>query len=100
MTRGEIIKQVRKHRGLTQIELAEKANTSNVHINRIEKNKIKSGKGLESLCKALDFPLAAVYILSLNDHDICPTKRGIYNSLKPKLQGIIEEIFDIKLKLE
>ncbi len=62
MTVGEIIKETRTQRGLTQIELAQKAGVSPSSITRIENDKETNRRILARVCLALDTDLKSVEV--------------------------------------
>lgn len=65
---GEKIRQLRKSRGLTQEQLAEKLCIDNKHLSRIEKGKhMPTYKILKSLAETLDFDIYSIEELSVTD---------------------------------
>jgi transcriptional regulator with XRE-family HTH domain len=51
---GEELKEIRLKLGLTQIQLAEKCDTSERHIRRLEKNEVKINKTMAFFFKQLE----------------------------------------------
>ncbi len=67
-TLGEKIRQLRKSKGLTQEQLAEKIGIDNKHLSRIEKGRhMPTYNILKRLAKVLDFDIYAIDETPLDD---------------------------------
>lgn len=85
MSIGERIKNLRKERSLTQVELAKKSNISRSYLTDIENNRYNpSVETLKAIANSLEVTLSDILsdeskeITSLNDRD----KKSITNDLK------------------
>lgn len=79
MDLGNAIKQIRKHRKLSQTELASMCGLSTNAICSIEKNASFPAKStFDKICKALDMPSACIFLFAITDEDIPEKKRVIY----------------------
>ncbi len=65
---GEKIRQIRKSKGLTQEQLAEKIGIDNKHLSRIEKGRhMPTYNIIKKLAKVLDFDIYAIDEMPLDD---------------------------------
>ena len=85
MDLGNAIKQIRKHRKLSQTELASMCGLSTNAICSIEKNSSFPAKStFDKICKALDIPSACIFLFAITDEDIPESKRAIYKGFFEK----------------
>ena len=79
MDLGNAIKQLRKHRKLSQKQLADLCGISANAICSIENNaSFPSKSTFDKICKALDMPSACIFLFAITDEDIPESKRAIY----------------------
>lgn len=65
---GEKIRQIRKSKGLTQEQLAEKIGIDNKHLSRIEKGRhMPTYKILKNLANVLDFDIYEIENMTLSE---------------------------------
>ena len=94
MNLGNAIKELRKHRGLSQAELAEKCGISTNSVCSIEKNASFPTKGtFDKICKALEMPSAYIFLFTITDEDFADdNKRFIFkNYLEKNLKELVLE---------
>ena len=93
MNIGTAIQTVRKSKGISQLELAEKVEISQAALSQIESGAKKPGtKTLDKICVSLDTPKSLLYILSINDDDIPKSRKLIYDKLFPEIKKSILKI--------
>lgn len=79
MNLGNAIKELRRHRNLSQKELADKCGVSANTICNIENNISFPAKGtFDKICKALDMPSAYIFLFAITEDDIPESKRALY----------------------
>lgn len=93
MNLGNAIKELRKHRNLSQKELADKCGVSANSICNIENNISFPAKGtFDKICKALDMPSAYIFLFAISPDDIPENKRFIYTEfLEKNLKALVLE---------
>lgn len=86
MNVGDAIKSIRKNKGLTQKELAQKCSLSANAMCAIEKNEsIPTRESIDRICKALDIPTSYLLFFSVTEEEIPAEKRTAFNALKAVL---------------
>jgi len=92
---GKAIKLCRTRAGLSQLELAKKSKVSQGYIANIEKNNLTpTQKVLIRIADALRIPPVVLTFLATEPSDIKKSKKKLYTSLKPVLEGLIENILN------
>ena len=93
MNIGTGIKQIRKAKGMSQGELAERSELSQPSLSLIESGtKRPSARNIKKICKALDVPEALVYLYTLEDSDIPESKKDAFNFYYPSVKDMISKI--------
>ena len=88
MNVGDAIKSLRKKKGLSQKELAQRSGLSANAMCSIEKNEaFPSRDSIDRICKALDIPTSYLMFFSVTDEDIPAEKRVAFNAMKAILMG-------------
>ncbi len=88
MNVGDAIKSLRKNKGLSQKELAQRSGLSANAMCSIEKNEaFPSRDSIDRICKALDIPTSYLMFFSVTDEDIPAEKRVAFNAMKAILMG-------------
>lgn len=83
MNVGDAIKNLRKRKGISQKDLAQKCGLSSNSLCSIEKNEsFPSKDSMEKICKALDIPVSYLMFFSVTDDDIPAEKRTAFNAMK------------------
>lgn len=97
MVLGEAIKSVRIFLELTQEQVANKASISQGFYSGIESGvSTPSIESLQKIADALEVPMFWLICKATQQQDIPKNKRGVYNSIKPTLNDILQEILEIK----
>ncbi len=92
MNLGTAIKELRKSKGLSQVELAEKANLSQTALSQIEKGKRPGIQTLKNISTALEVPESLIYVMSIEKEDVPPQKQTLYEKLFPVIKGLVVQI--------
>jgi len=93
MNLGNAIQIIRKHKKISQLELAEKCNISQAALSKIESGFKKPGSNtLDKLCVELDTPKSLLYILAIQDDDVPKNKKNLYDALFPSIKQSILSI--------
>jgi len=76
-----------------QYEIAKAAKISQTFLSQIEKGtKIPSQSVVERLCRVYDVPQIVIAWYGTEEKEIKPNKKGMYNSIKPVIDGLISEL--------
>ena len=90
---GHAIKTIRKHRKLTQCDLAKRVGVTQAYLSQIEYGKKKPSLDvLETIAEKLQAPLPVLLWFSCTERDVQFHKLRAYRELKPTLDGIIKNI--------
>src|SRR5688500_13975709 len=92
MNLGTAIKDLRKSKGLSQVELAEKASRSQTALSQIEKGKRPGIQTLKNITIALEVPESLIYVMSIEKDDVAPHKQILYQKLFPVIKGLVVQI--------
>jgi XRE family transcriptional regulator, regulator of sulfur utilization len=94
MNLGVTIKNRRKHKDLSQDQLAVKCGITQTYLSQIENNqKDPSLVILKKMATVLGIPLPVLFFQSMTEEDIQHGKRDVYKVLGPAIKNIINEIF-------
>lgn len=93
MDLGIAIRSIRKQLGISQSELAEKCEISQTALSQIE-NSVKrpSAKTIKKICVALDVPESIIYLLGMQQSDVSPAKKKVYDMLFPSIRSMALQI--------
>jgi len=95
MNIGSAISELRKKKGLTQVEFSKLCEISSTSLSQIELgNKRPNPKNLEKICKILEIPEAFLYFLSFEEADIPESKRETYKKMAPFLKLLITQFIE------
>ena len=88
---GSVIRQYRKERGLTQIQLSEKADISHRQVMSIEKGKCyPKFETLCSLVQTLNIPADHIFYPDIEDNDLLLNSFiALYRSCHPEDQALV-----------
>ena len=96
MDLGSIIKNIRKHKGLTQNELASLSNITQTYLSQIETNlKEPNLSTLKVISHNLEIPLPIIFFLSMTEEDVQPEKRNAFKIVSPSVKSLIHEFFAV-----
>ena len=88
MNVGDAIKNIRKNKGLSQKELAQKCGLSANAMCAIEKNEsIPTRESIDKICKAMEIPTSYLLFFSVTEDDVPVEKRAAFIALKAVLMG-------------
>ena len=89
MNIGLAIKAIRKKLSITQYELAEKCELSQTSLSQIETGvKRPSQRTISKVCNVLDIPESIIYIVAMQDADVPPSKKGVYELVYPSIKSL------------
>jgi transcriptional regulator with XRE-family HTH domain len=89
MNIGSAIKSIRKKLSITQYELAEKCDLSQTSLSQIETGvKRPSQRTIAKICSVLDIPESIIYIVAMQEADVPPSKKGIYELVYPSIKSL------------
>jgi transcriptional regulator with XRE-family HTH domain len=92
MTIGKTLRMLRKKRGLSQQDVAEKSNISRTYISQIERgDRNPSIDILESIGTGLCIPFPIISFLSLDINSIPENKREDFLKIEPIILSMIED---------
>lgn len=92
MNLGTAIKELRKSKGLSQIQLAKKASLSQTALSQIEKGKRPGIQTLKKISTALEVPESLIYAMSIEKDDVPAHKQMLYEKLFPVIKGLVIQI--------
>lgn len=92
MNIGKSIRDLRKGKGLSQVELAQTANLTQAALSAIENGARPNPDTLERICKVLGVPESLVYVFSMEKDEVPEEKRVLYDSLFPVIKDLIMQI--------
>ena len=96
MDLGNVIKTIRKQKGLTQIEFASLCNITQTYLSQIESNlKEPNLSTLKNISKNLKMPLPILFYLSMTEEDIQPNKRKAFQIISPSVKSLVNEFFAV-----
>ena len=92
---GTFIRDTRKKKGITQVNLAKHSKITQGYLSQIESGKRKNimPTVLERIGNSLDVPLPVFQFMSLEIKDIPKNKRESFSALKPAIDALINEFF-------
>ena len=89
MNIGSAIKSIRKKLSITQYELAEKCDLSQTSLSQIETGiKRPSQRTITKVCSVLDIPESIIYIVAMQEADVPPSKKGVYELVYPSIKSL------------
>ena len=96
MELGNIIKNIRKQKGLTQNEFASLCGITQTYLSQIESNsKEPNLSTLREISENLKIPLPILFILSMTEDDVQPSKRKAFEIVSPSVKSLVNEFFAV-----
>ena len=93
MNIGKAIREVRKKKGISQIELANAAEITQTALSQIESGlKRANPTTMKNICIALSIPEPMLNILGTEESDIPEETKEIYKSLFPAIEGLVLQL--------
>lgn len=97
MNIGFAIKSIRRKLDISQLELAEKCQLTQTALSQIETGKKRpSQRTLDKICEALDIPQSIIYIVAMEDTDVSPTKKGVYDLVYPSIKTLALQMVNME----
>ncbi|GAA4469678.1 hypothetical protein GCM10023093_29550 [Nemorincola caseinilytica] len=95
MNIGFAIKTIRTRLAISQLELAERSGITQTALSQIETGKKRPAqKTLDSICAALDIPQSIIYLVAIEDTDVSPEKKAVYDMLYPSIKTLALQMVD------
>jgi transcriptional regulator with XRE-family HTH domain len=89
MNIGLAIKSIRKKLAITQYDLAERCELSQTSLSQIETGvKRPSQRTITKVCLVLDIPESIIYIVAMQEADVPPSKKGVYELVYPSIKSL------------
>jgi transcriptional regulator with XRE-family HTH domain len=96
MDLGNVIKNSRKQKGLTQIEFATLCDITQTYLSQIEGNlKEPNLSTLKVISEKLNIPLPILFFLSMTKEDVQPNKRKAFEIVSPSVKSLVNEFFAV-----
>jgi transcriptional regulator with XRE-family HTH domain len=97
MNIGTAIRSIRKKLSISQFELAEMCNLTQTALSQIETGKKRpSHRTFSKICEVLDIPPSIVYIVAMEDTDVSPGKKGVYDLVYPSIKSLAMQMVDLE----
>ena len=89
MNIGLAIKSIRKKLSITQYVLADRCELSQTSLSQIETGvKRPSQRTISRVCMVLDIPESIIYIVAMQEADVPPSKKGVYELVYPAIKSL------------
>jgi len=97
MNLGKAIKQIRQHFGVSQVELSKRTGISQTSISQIEGGiKNPSKRTIAIICKEFEIPEAVLYLMGMDEADVPPSRKNIYQQLYPAMKDFAIQLIGKK----
>jgi transcriptional regulator with XRE-family HTH domain len=95
MNIGMTISNLRRNKGLTQIEFANLIGITQTSLSQIESGKKKPGtSNLKKICDTLGISELHLYLLSFDESDVPESKRELYRQIQAPLKNLVSSLVD------
>lgn len=95
MNLGEVLKEIRLSKKITQVQVFEKAKVSQPFLSQLEAGiKNPSQKMLKKLCDLYGIPTQFVMWMAMTEADVQKKKLPAFRKLKPAVDNLIEEFLN------
>ncbi len=96
MDLGNIIKKIRKQKGLTQSKLSSLCGITQTYLSQIESNsKEPNLSTLKKISQTLKLPLPILFFLSMTEDDVSVSKRKAFEMINPSVKSLVNEFFAV-----
>lgn len=92
MNLGAAIRELRKSKSFSQVELAKKANITQTTLSKIEKGQRPNDETLGSVANALNVPISLLLIMSIEKADVPAKKQELFDKLFPVIKTMVLQI--------
>jgi len=90
---GKALKEIRKHKGISQMQLAEQIGISQTSLSQIESDiKRPSVSTIKKICEILEVSEPLVYLMATEESDVPESRRMLFNALLPTLKSVVLQI--------
>lgn len=87
---GTSIKTLRKKKGISQKDLAQKVGIAGASLSQIENNAVFPQKStINRICEELQIPSSYLLFFSIGEEDVPEEKRGIFNTLNKMIGDLL-----------
>ncbi|MCT3802678.1 MULTISPECIES: helix-turn-helix domain-containing protein [Elizabethkingia] len=94
MNLGQVIKDLRKKKGIKQGEFSKQCDISQTYLSLIENNQKEPNLSLlKNIAQLLNIPLPILIFLSLDVNDVPEKKKEIFRILEPSIKDMITQIY-------
>ena len=91
---GQILAELRKKKGLSQVELAKKAEITQASLSHIESGTKKPHKStIEKLCEVLGMPVQMFYFLAIQEEDLPEDSKKKFSKIDKDMKNLIINTF-------
>jgi len=92
---GQTIRELRKKKGMNQVELANACGIAQTSLSQIESGQTANPKSstLKKLGLALGIPEQLIFLLSVDVSDVPEEKKAMYASMFPMIRKMMIELF-------
>jgi len=99
MKLGNAIRDIRKQRGLSQIQIASEAGITQTYLSLIEGDKKEPNLStLKTISDSLGVPVPILFFLAMDEEDVAPKKRDAFKIISPSVKSLINEFFSVPKK--
>ena len=93
MEYGSKIVELRKTKGISQKELAERSGVAQPYLSLVENNKKEASTvTLKKIAKVLEIPLPFLMFMALDETDIPEDKASRFKDIAPILESLIKQL--------
>lgn len=93
MDLGNALRNIRRRKNKTQVEVTEKLKISQTYLSQIENNeKEPSAEMLRKICKYYKVPVVIVMWMATEESDVDKSKKQIFNQLGPAITSLVNEV--------
>ena len=92
MNLGNTIKEIRKQKNISQTQLANLCSISQTYLSQIENDQKEPNISiLKVIANKLNIALPILFFLAIDENDIAPGKKEIFNTIGPTVKTLIKE---------
>jgi transcriptional regulator with XRE-family HTH domain len=97
MNIGLAIRSIRRKLNVSQHDLAERCQLTQTALSQIETGKKRpSQRTMDRICEALDIPQSIIYIVAMEDTDVSPGKKDVYDLVYPSIKTLALQMIDFE----
>ncbi|MEP7168856.1 MAG: helix-turn-helix transcriptional regulator [Bacteroidota bacterium] len=94
MNIGKAIKELRKKKGISQIDFAKSCDITQTSLSLIETGtKRPSPATLKKICLVLEIPEMYLYLLSADESDVPANKKHLFKILFPNIETMVKQLW-------